>query len=868
MKRLDHGILSRGLAAAAAISASLYGSIAFGAHAYLEDVEYDGRRAQLSPLNHEFPRKVLTESKGMPRTAEGISKWDGVAVSAYQMSNTPLTTAQRLNPDLLILRQFILGGFQGSKLTDHCSNAFNPPFGSAGSATSGCSFYAGHWVYYAGTTISSTISASTLTVTVADGKRVTPGRYVVIYDAPAGSFRNAEHALVRSVSGNVVTLSSRGFKSTARSHSAGAIMAEHPVAGATDGVENAGHWMYNLSSLCPTDSNRNQLTDVFVNWLAANYRKDSRGNTFSGRVDGILFDTDPWSVDWRNRIDVNNDLVPDGGWSSNAGINYWGDGLDRFYQRLRERLPDVLLVGGTRNTRGFDSLSGVQMEGWPVSGSYFSSTPTYNTLDELLANYQLHLQEGPSYLAAYTENLNKTPSRTYPDGASPRPTSNAPFRFSLGTTLLGDGYYAEEPTGTTPDPWYDEFAVDVSPGSPNYGRAIASNSSNESLTRLHSGWLGRPLGAPKRVYNDIAFASNRSLLSNGTLDTSAAFSNWRASNVRLSLDTSQKIAGAGSLRVSNHVTYGATPTRASVSTPTVYLNGGVDYTLAFSMRAQEPREIQVNVAGKSQTFKIPARWVRRVFNFTPARSGSYAVNFYVGQEDVSLWIDDVYLFQGNTNIFTREFEGGMVAVNATSRSQTFALNEPYLRIQGTGQDSINNGARVTSVNVGPYDAAILVRTAGSQTTAPAPAPSQPSNPPTGSTPTCGSPSYNPAAERGLFLYYDCNNPQSWHARMTGGGLSTATDYRGTATANRTFSSLVGVDQESSDSLTRNGSGTVISYRQAVIRSGEDGFDFSFPAGASVCFALDNPTDVPVRMGANRVSVPNSVSLTTFGACQP
>lgn len=695
-------------AVAGAVIASLYAPCVFGAHAYLEDVQYDGRRAQLSPLNHEFPRKVLTESKGMPRTAEAISKWDGVAVNAYQMSSA-VAAAQQLNPNLLIFKQFLLGGFQGSTLKDDCTNAFAPAFGSVGSATSGCSFYAGHWAYYAGTTLSGSISASTLIVSVADGKRITPGKYVVIYDAPAGSFRNAEHALVKSVSGDVVTLSARGFKSTPSSHAIGSIIAEHPVAAGTDGAETAGHWLYNLSSVCPKDANGNRLSDVFQDWLASNYRKDSRGNNFAGRVDGILFDTDPWSFSWRDRLDINNDLVPDGGWSANAGSNYWGDGLEQFYQGLRERLPELILIGGTRNTRGFDALSGVQMEGWPVSGSFFSPTPAYKVVDELLANYHLQLQEGPEHLAAYTENLNKTPSRTYPDGASPTPTSNAAFRFSLGTTLLGDGYYGEEPTAITPDPWYDEFAVDVNPSSPNYGRAVLSDPNNESLTRLHSGWLGMPLGAPRRIYDDQAFSVGRSLMSNGDLDTSAGLVGWRGVNVNVTYDNATSASGAGSLRVSNHLVYASKPASAVARSPKVRLVGGVDYTLVFAIKSQKPRGITVGIAGQTQGFLVPDYWVRRVVNFTPQTSGDYTISFNLGQEDIPVWLDDVYVFEGTTNVFMREFESGAVVVNGTAKPRSVELGETFLRIKGTGQDPINDGTEVTRVTVGAYDAAFLVR---------------------------------------------------------------------------------------------------------------------------------------------------------------
>jgi hypothetical protein len=651
---------------------------------------------------------VLSETKALPSTAEAISKYDGVLVNAGQMSST-VAAAQRINPDLLVLRKFNAGGYLGFNVSNPCSDPLGVPFGSAAAATANCGFYAGHWLYYAGTTLSQSITSSATTATVADRTRVTPGRYVVIYDAPAGSFRNAEHALVTAVNGNVVTLGTRGFKSTARSHAAGSVIAEHPVAGATDGAENNRHWMYNMSSVSPTDANGRQISWVMADWLGKNFLLDSRGRPVDLRVDGVVFDTDSWSFAWRDRIDVDNDLVADGGWSRTTDTNFWGDGSERFYQLVRDKFPDKIISGGAREVRGFETLSGVQMEGWPVTGSFGSANPRYDAVDGLLANYVVQLREGPQHLAAYTENLSKSPTRLYPRGTSPRPAGNAPFRFAFGTTLLDDGYYAQEPRTDTRDPWWDEFAVDVSPGSPTYGSAIASTPNNESLIRTHRGWLGLPLGPRERIYSSTAFAASRSLIPSGGLDTSAQIGGWQGSNVTLRLDTAQRMAGTGSIRVSNHLSYARSTSQAAARTPSVSLRAGVDYTLVFSARAESLRSISVGAGGRSNTFLVPDHWVRRVMTFTAASTGRSTVNFNVGQEDVPIWLDEVYLFEGNANIFRREFENGLVVVNATARTQNVALDGTFLRIRGTGQDSVNNGASVTSVTLPAYDAAILVK---------------------------------------------------------------------------------------------------------------------------------------------------------------
>lgn len=257
---------------------------------YLDDANYESTRALMAPLDrHLFPRVSLSETKGMPTTAEAISKYDTLLLSAAQMSAN-VAAAQRINPDLLVFRKFNPGGYLGFMSSNPCNDAFGPAFGSAGGATENCTFFAGHWAYFAGTTLSQGIGDTALTATVGSGSRVTAGRYVVIYDAPAGSFKNAEHALVQSVNGNVVTFAKRGFKSVARAHAAGAIVAEHPVAGGANGEENPEHWMYNMSTQAPADANGRQLIEVTADWLAANLATGSNGSPVNLRVDGVIFD--------------------------------------------------------------------------------------------------------------------------------------------------------------------------------------------------------------------------------------------------------------------------------------------------------------------------------------------------------------------------------------------------------------------------------------------------------------------------------------------------------------------------------------------------------------------------------------------------
>ncbi|MFB1501996.1 hypothetical protein, partial [Thiocapsa sp. N5-Cardenillas] len=811
-----------------------YNVTAVGLPAYLEDADTDFTRSTLEPLGrHLFPRVAISETKALPDSAEAISKWNAVLVSAPQMHDV-LKSAQRINPDLLIFRKFNAGGYVGFKEKSSCADPYGVPFGWTALATADCGFYAGHWLYYAGTLLNESIATDSRTFSVADGSRITAGRYVVIYDHPAGSFRNAEHALVSGVSGNRVTLAGRGFKSIPRAHPAGSIIAEHPVAGNVDGETETLHWMYNMSSVAPQDSNGRRIYEVMASWLGSNVQRDKTGKLSDLRIDGVIFDTDFWSVAWRNRIDVNNDLIPDGGWDSTTGTNLWGEGSEEFYRRVRVALPDLIVSGGTRGVRGFSSLNGTQLEGWPVSTAYIAPNPAYITFDGWLAEYTLQLREGRRDTPAYTENLSKTPTRLYPRGTVPAPPNNAPFRFAFATTLLDNGYYAQEPRQDTLDPWWDEFAVDVAAGSPTYGVAVARNPLDETAARIHGGWLGMPLGPRQRVVDARRFTPDRSLISSGGLDDPDSLSAWRANNVSLSVDFNEAMAGAGSIRVSNHIDYVNEPFRASAQTPLVQLQAGVRYTLAFSARAQTLRSIMVATGGAQNEFLIPDRWVRRVMTFTAPSSGPSRINFNVGRENIPIWLDEIYLFEGDANVFRRDFDNGLVVVNATPEPISVALGSRYHRIAGTGQDPINNGEELDKVTIPPYDGAIMVLDKN-----------------VAAVPPCGEPSYNSATDTELFLWQDCADSQQWRVRFTAGGQPVS--FRGSVTSDAPFLSLAGVSQEPSDTLMPDPFSTAtngpISYVQNVGSTGFDGFDFRVGPNADTCFAAAAPADRPVLLGA-------------------
>jgi hypothetical protein len=129
------------------------------------------------------------------------------------------------------------------------------------------------------------------------------------------------------------------------------------------------------------------------------------------------------------------------------------------------------------------------------------------------------------------------------------------------------------------------------------------------------------------------------------------------------------------------------------------------------MRSSKYREVRVALGNAITKIPVSTNWRRYVVTLTPTKNSNTALVFNVGREETHVWLDSVYLFEGDTNVFSREFENGIVLANATATSKTINVGSNFRRILGT-QDAVNNGNDVTSVTLAPYDGIVLVRREG------------------------------------------------------------------------------------------------------------------------------------------------------------
>jgi len=129
--------------------------------------------------------------------------------------------------------------------------------------------------------------------------------------------------------------------------------------------------------------------------------------------------------------------------------------------------------------------------------------------------------------------------------------------------------------------------------------------------------------------------------------------------------------------------------------------------------------------------------------------------------------------------------------------------------------------------------------------------------------TCGMPGYDKNIDREVFLWKDCA-AGIWHTRFTAGGGWT--QYQGSVDSNLPFTDVTPVSIEASDTFDYSSDPNAISYQVQISPPWEDGFDFSYPAGSNVCYAVTKPVDALVLIGPSRTPVASPFDLETLGPC--
>ncbi len=240
-----------------------------------------------------------------------------------------------------------------------------------------CRYFPGHWVYEPGTQLTGSIGLADTEISVQDARPFKTNAYVnrerdgtkswfphhiVLVPLDEKGKRlwyESEYVIVKSVNyeRNTLTVDRGQIFSKAKAFKSGRTYVAPLAAGVWGGKPM---WFYNLSSVCPADSNGCRAADIFVDEIAGWFAPGGILSNFNG----IAFDVNYWKVrdeSW----DTDNDGQSDAGLI--ADRNVWREGDWGFLQKLRQALGNDRLITcdgqHEENQQAVGVLDGIESEG-------------------------------------------------------------------------------------------------------------------------------------------------------------------------------------------------------------------------------------------------------------------------------------------------------------------------------------------------------------------------------------------------------------------------------------------------------------------------------------------------------------------------
>jgi len=302
-----------------------------------------------------------------------------------------------------------------------------------------------------------------------------------------------------------------------------------------------------------------------------------------------------------------------------------------------------------------------------------------------------------------------TPSVNILEGCSgtihltPTATDLQEHRMSLGTALLGDGFYSFDLyNGLSAPYWFDEYSVDST------GTAV------EDLSK--KGYLGQALGDAVELASPVA----------GVLQASFA----TGIPASFTYDPTQVSAQNGWMVLTNTNHSQFQYTIASIGSSYLPLTPGKTYFLSFDWKILSTLDAGFWVGAATNAYALPGVVTgdsgTAHIPFTTPASGSWTVNWALDGAGQAA-ITNVQVSDGGFGPWRRDFENGFVLVNPFLQPHTFSASDlagtlgrtNIHTIKGTQAPQINNGQPVTgSLTLAPFDAIILLADHQSATVTP------------------------------------------------------------------------------------------------------------------------------------------------------
>lgn len=572
-------------------------------------------------------------------------------------------------------------------------------------------FFAGHWLYHNGTTLTAGIAATAgeTVITVADPTlfEVGGGRYKNSNDDVAlcaldangrPDWTQCEQVQLLAVDRRAKTLRvKRGAFGTApRAFAAGQAYAAAHVSEGPWGKDSHLLWAYNYATTCPRDAQGRTCGDIAAAHLAELLGPRGPLAAFDGLEFDVMFD-EPTGARARKARgpDCDGDGKRDNGVI--GGVNVYGNGVVEFCRKLRAALGEnkLILADGTfkneNQQRAFGVLNGMESEGWP-----HLQDKEINDWSGGLNRQTFWATNGRAPTLTYINHKFTEPAVGPTDPKQAQVGFNI-HRLVIAAAVLTDSAftYVQVPPGgsrRTPAVW-DELVAGA---------------------KHRAGWLGQPSGPAihlaERSENRIR-ASGPALapLLSGpdtliTADGNAVKLVARAPGADKITILLRGIATAGpellvTLRARADPMKNSVPERARLVHANLRPAGGA------STKA-EPRGIMswVNPRDFTSTF---------YFNDVNATAVDLELTFESGEP---VWISALTIHAA-ADTMLREFEHGLVLANPALHPQTFDLaalfpGKSFRRLHATpSQDTaVNNGARVAGkIELGAKDALFLLR---------------------------------------------------------------------------------------------------------------------------------------------------------------
>jgi hypothetical protein len=568
-------------------------------------------------------------------------------------------------------------------------------------------FFSGHFLYYRGTRLTQPLEADLAAnvLHVEDTSVLSLGRHSAevaddVLIAAVGEdgkprWEEAEHLRLQAIDTQNATISvERGaYGSAVLSFPAGSYLAAHVV---TAGPRAAALWSYNISTECPRDEQGRTCGEVLAEYLG---EKLGAGGELSS-FDGITLDVFAFTLLGfpPKDVDVNADGTADGGIV--GGVDTFSFGSLEFLEKLRAHLgPEKLILSDgqltNRAQRGFGYLNGVESEGY---SDIYDVELDHLSKGENVFSYWKKNSAAPSanYVNfKYHESGKLRPRNTFEEPNLSEDMSYQKTRLALASALFTDSAFTYSMQWSPPGVLWREGGVTV--------RVFDELWKG---TEQVPNWLGQPLGeavhmAPRK--NPDLFEGR------GRTWPDPFVGRFEGERVTFSRAGSERRPTMAVRYVGTHASRVALRRRWSFALPGIEVPRK-DLFVFLRLRAEPLEGYPASIPRCVDVHAVPSGGIPDAANmeFTWAASGYFDASFFfqdVGPGNVDLrfeveggqpvYFETLRAHSGRNGRY-REYEGGVVFANPSTRAYTFNVRRLFpgvrlRRLQGSeNQDPLTN----------------------------------------------------------------------------------------------------------------------------------------------------------------------------------